>query len=366
MLTKVLLCAVCALGAAATPAVAAFPGHNGKIAYESYRDGDVDIWTMSPNGRHQTNLTHASGAIDASARWSADGRKIVFMSNRVTAADPSPGDFEIFVMDADGSDQRQVTFNSIDDFEPAWSPDGDRIVFERIFADFDADLFTIRANGTGELNVTDSPGVMDREAAWSPDGREIAFSIGGNAGRERGDIATIRPDGAHLRRLTFTDADEGSAAPAIDEESPAWTPDGRRIAFTSDSGALGRQFDVYAINRDGGHPTRLTFAECGAPAWSPDGRKLACGSSRTGDSEVWTMRFDGSRPRNRTQSPLSQDGFPDWQPLGNHERAEEDDDYSSSGNTPPASLSHRAEGAPNEFGAPVSRPVLNTVRSRQP
>jgi Tol biopolymer transport system component len=86
------------------------------------------------------------------------------------------------------------------------------------------------------------------------------------------------------------------------------------------------QFDVYAINRHGGHVTQLTFAECEAPAWSPDGRKLACGSNRSGDSEIYTMRSDGSRPLNRTQSLQSQDGFPDWQPLGGDRRAEEDDD----------------------------------------
>ena len=256
--------AVCAgsLAAGVGPALAAFPGANGKIAYEHYVPAvdDTDIWTMSPNGRHQVNLTNDPSAPQWSPKWSADGRRIVFTSNRATAADPAPGDLEIFVMDADGSHKRQLTFNSFDDLDPAWSPDGHRVVFDRFFADFDADLFTIRANGTGERNVTASPGVMDRAPAWSPDGREIAFSTGGDApdaGNERGDIATIRPDGTHLRQLTFTDADEGSATPAITEEYPAWSPDGRRIAFTRDNGAPAFQFDVYTINRHGGHLTRL-------------------------------------------------------------------------------------------------------------
>src|SRR5688572_16670156 len=77
---------VVALGASSTPAVAAFPGQNGLIAFESDRDGgDVDIFTMAPNGRRPpVNLTADSPVFDADAKWSADGRSIAFMSDRVT------------------------------------------------------------------------------------------------------------------------------------------------------------------------------------------------------------------------------------------------------------------------------------------
>lgn len=316
MFTRVLLCAICALGASAPSALAAFPGQNGKIAYESFRDGDVDIWTMRPTGREQVNLTHDPSAIDIAPKWSPDGGRIVFASTRATAADPSPGDFEIFVMNADGSDPRQLTFNAADDVDPAWSPDGRQLVFARFFGDFDADLFTIGADGSGERAVTESPGVMDRQPVWSPNGREIAFSRGGNAAEERGDIFTIRPDGTHLRALTST---------AADEESPDWSPDGHRIAFTSDRDARDTQWDVYVIGRGGGRADRVTYAGCGGPAWSPDGRNVACPSDRTGDPEIWTMRADGSQPHNRTQSPSSADVSPDWQPLPAWDHAHDDD-----------------------------------------
>lgn len=315
MLTRVLLCAACALLVSATPAHATFPGRNGKLAFDSF-DGSVgDIYTMSPNGRHLLNLTPDSPADDSTPRWSPDGRMIAFWSTRTGPANPT-GDQEIFVMNADGSGLRQVTFNTVDDGAPAWSPDGDRLVFHRWLDDFNADLMTMRVDGTDERNLTRSPGVVDRQAAWSPDGREIAFSRDDTG--ISGDIYTIHPDGSHLRRLTST---------VTDEEYPNWSPDGERIAFHSDAAAPNEQWDIYVMRRDGGFPpTRLTTAEGCCAAWSPDGRKIAFGSNRTGNSEIYTMRADGTRQTQRTVRPDSQEGLADWQPLPKNAKAEEDDD----------------------------------------
>ena len=79
-------------------------------------------------------------------------------------------------MNADGSGLRQLTYNTVDDGGPAWSPNGDRLVFHRFIDDVDhADLMTVRVNGTGERNLTRSPDIVDRYGVWSPDGREIVF-----------------------------------------------------------------------------------------------------------------------------------------------------------------------------------------------
>ena len=328
-----ILCAlaVISLGGLATgvsPALGAFPGDNGKIVFDSDRDGgDPDIWTMSPNGRNQVNLTASSEAADFLASWRADGKKIAFMSDRETPSNPTPPgfpgpDFEIFVMDADGSNQKQITFNALDDEVPGWSPDGKRIVFERDFdpvrGQVDYDILTMRANGADERRLTNSPGVLDFDPDWSPDGRRIAFASERDGDAE---IYTMRPNGSGVRQLTFND---GSGQ--FDGE-PSWSPDGRRIAFTSERDAVPEtpfQVEIYTMRADGSHQTRLTFDDLSdfRPAWSPDGRQIAFSSFRDvtpgteGNSEIFTMRADGSNQVNRTNN-VAFDAGPDWQPLDN-------------------------------------------------
>jgi len=315
MLTRALLCAACALLVSATPAHATFPGENGKIVFMSFDDVQTDIYTMSPNGRHVRNLTLDSPADDDFPRWSPDGRMIAFWSTRTGPANPT-GDQEIFVMNADGSGLRQVTFNTVDDGGPAWSPDGDRLLIHRWLDDSNADLMTMRVDGTHERNLTRSPGVVDRYGIWSPDGREIVFNLD-DSGLEN-DIYTIRPDGSHLRPLTSTPADE---------ENPDWSPDGKRIVYHSDTAMPGEQWDVYVMRRDGGAPpTRLTTTYGTHAAWSPDGHKIVFGDGRTGDSEIFTMRADGTRQTQLTVRPELFDNHADWQPLPKDARAEEDDD----------------------------------------
>jgi Tol biopolymer transport system component len=288
--------------AAAGPALGAFPGENGKIAFMSDRGGDYfDIWTMDPDGRNLVNLTAKSKADNLAPNWRADGQMIAFMSDRVTATNPE-ADFEIFVMKADGSHQTQITFNTLDDEEPAWSPDGRRIAFVRdldpIRGQTDDDLLTMNADGSNQRNLTSSLGVQDSSPNWSPDGTRIAFLSDRDGDLE---VYTMRPNGSSVRQLTSNDGIEFQ---------PNWSPDGRQITFTSDRTDSA---EVYVMDADGTNQTNLTPNHKGGgffSAWSPDGRKIVY----LNDYDIFTMNADGSDPLKLTKGPAF-DFESDWQPL---------------------------------------------------
>jgi Tol biopolymer transport system component len=313
-------------------ALTAFPGKNGRIAFESDRDGqDPDIWTMDPDGGDPRNLTADSAGGDLGPAWSPDGRRIAFW--RDTDGPDGPDDGEIWVMRADGSEQTQITNNADLDLEPAWSPSGRRLVFQRDPdgpGPDDGEIWVMRADGSCEKQLTDNA-VEDNEPAWSPDGRRIAFHRDTDPAPEleavNFEVFDMRPDGSDVRQLTD--------APGFDG-GPNYSPDGRDIAFDSERDG---DADIWVMRRDGGDPTQLTGedpAEDAADiltAWSPDGRFIAFSSNRdsTPDvetSDVYVIRADGSDETNLTNDPAF-DFNPDWQPLDDGDGHEGDDDDDS-------------------------------------
>jgi Tol biopolymer transport system component len=317
---------VAALLALPATALTAFPGDNGRIAFESDRDGpDLDIWTINPDGSDPLNLTADSVAEDFAAAWSPDGERIAFVRDPGTPDPPAEG--EIWVMRADGSSQTQVTSNEVDDFDPAWSPSGHRIVFARDpdgNGPVDSELWVMRADGSGERQLTDND-VEDFEPAWSPDGRRIAFDRDTDPAPEAFDfdVFDIRPDGSGVRQLT--------AAPGFDG-GPNYSPDGDDIAFDSERDG---DADIWVMERDGDDPEQLTGEDPAENAgeilngWSPDGEFIAFSSNRAStpdaeNSEIYVMREDGTDETNRTNDPAF-DFNPDWQPL-------DDDDDDDDGN----------------------------------
>ena len=226
-------------------------------------------------------------------------------------------------MDADGSNPTQITFNEFDDELPAWSPDGRRIVvqrdFDKVRGQADYDILTMKANGRRERNLTNSPGVQDYDPDWSPNGRKIAFTSERDGD---GEIYTMKPNGSRVRQLTFNDA------PFAFDGDPNWSPDSRKIAFTSERDAIPEtdfQVEIYTMRANGDDQTRLTFHDLSdfLPAWSPDGRKIAFTSFRDATEETGTTRRSTRCAPTAAISPDSRktvafDAAPDWQPLDDH------------------------------------------------
>ena len=164
---------------------------------------DSDIFVMSVDGRSERrNVTNDPRAIDDDPDWSPDGRTILFTSHAVTDDANNSVTAEIFAMtvEAPGT-RRRLTDNTEEERGPAWSPDGRRIVFSCRRGGADFEICVMNADGTGQIQLTDNA-VADLTPSWSPDGKRIAFHrrVG-----ERGQfqIFVINPDGTGEKQLTF-------------------------------------------------------------------------------------------------------------------------------------------------------------------
>jgi Tol biopolymer transport system component/CubicO group peptidase (beta-lactamase class C family) len=275
-----------------------------KIAFVRERGGSYEVYVMNADGGRQQKLARGNAPV-----WSPDAKKIAFLRS---------GD--IYVMNADGSEQRSLTRNAASDSDAAWSPDGKKIAFVHERGG-NAEILVMNADGTGQRNLTRNAS-RDEDPVWSPDGRQIAFArkVAWGAGGVGGqfDVFVMKADGSGQRRLTRDPSGESH---------PAWSPDGRKIVFErhGGSGAGGSSwawYDVYVVNADGsGRPTDLTKearprpnrASRALPAWSPDGRMIAFLSSSDGNYDVYVMNADGSGQTNVTRSRANESRFA-WSP----------------------------------------------------
>jgi TolB protein len=291
------------------------------IVFVSWRDGNGEVYAMDADGSSPRNLTQ-NPANDVRPAWSPDGRSIAFVSRRSPSSrcKSGPGgcwrDYdrqsENYVMSADGSTKRNLTRDRASDDLPTWSPDGRRIAFLHGRGRGRGQLYVVNADGSGLRNLgrIAGPALFASHPVWSPDGRTIYF------GRY-----LISTDGSGARKLPYI--------PLI----AVWSPDGRQIAFVNNvSTGLpgpGARFkddsEIYVMNADGSGTLRLTHnvGYDGKPAWSPDGRKIAFQSSRRAvrgvvggsKAEIYVMNADGSGKRNLTRNPAN-DGNPSWSPDG--------------------------------------------------
>jgi TolB protein len=213
--------------------------------------------------------------------------------------DPANTHAALFTMNADGTGSKQLTSppkGAIDSL-PDWSPDGKRIVFHREYADKPYEIYTIAADGTDQRQVDPGcpVGVVEDEGdiceetdpAWSPDGKLLAFSwphgaikqVGGEDTIEARGIGVMAPDGSGARLVTQTKRPTSS-----EDETPSWSPDGRRIAYVrlNISAEPRGATALFVADADGSKERQITPWRMSAadPAWSPDGSLISFRSER--------------------------------------------------------------------------------------
>jgi Tol biopolymer transport system component len=297
---------------ASTAAPPAWSPDGQKLAFNRSASGlNSGIYVVNADGSGLQNLTSGWGPA-----WSPDGRKIAFgRVVKVRWVTPNGPDLDIFVMNADGSGiQNLTTGNPKPEEGPAWSPDGQKIAFGRVVGvvrcgtggcgPAESDIFVMNADGSGQQNLTRKPTLHLGSPTWSPDGQKILFQR--RAKGKNWEIFAINSDGSGLRNLTRSRSHDLDAA---------WSPDGRRIVFrTSRHG----KWELYVMNADGSGQRRLTrtpAANESRPSWSPDGRKIAFTREVGYSFELYVMNADGSGQRRLTpNSPVDRWVAYSWSP----------------------------------------------------
>jgi Tol biopolymer transport system component len=295
-LTITALAAVCALAALSGSARATHQdATSGRLAF-AIKDGSgvSNIYSVRPNGNGLVRLTNST-AFDLCPDYSRDGRLITFCSNR-------SGSFEIWAMNADGSNVHMVTNGNRFIF-PDYSPDASKIVFSGTAAatDVNQNVYVINADGTGITQLTTDGN--NQYPTFSPNGKKIAFTSD-RTGVEQ--VWVMNADGSNQTQISHSGVTE--------DQVPDWSPDGKKIAFAQGSIAGAGGGRIWVMNADGSNPVQLTSGpgDDFGTAWSPDGQQIAfVRNFANGDRSVWTMNADGSDQQRVLPIPLTE-YVPTW------------------------------------------------------
>lgn len=265
-----------------------------KITFVSDRGGTPDLFVINADGTRELQLTHTPEP-EGAEQWSADGKQILFSSLTNNTS-------HIFAIDPDGKNQREI--GSVPGRAPTLSPDGQRWLY--MAGTWTATrLMVSDLDGSNAKQLTDGSSIAWNNH-WSPDGKRIAFT-GRDTPQSELAVFVMNADGSSSRKLTNIPLAEGGA------QWPVWSPDGRRLAIQVNSRLQKNSAHIWIVDVATGRANKLAAHSQPyvdeTPSWFPDGKQIAFQSNRTGKMEVWVMKTNGQGARQVT-------GLPPYMPEG--------------------------------------------------
>ena len=256
-----------------------------RIAFSSNRGGAEDLFVINADGTGERQLTHTAEN-ETGLQWSADGRQILFS---VFTNDTS----HLYAIDPDGKNLREIS--SLPGRAPMLAPDGNRVVY--MAGTWTATRLMVSAlDGSGAKQINDGTSIAWNNH-WSPDGKRIAFT-----GRSdpKGELAVfvMKADGSERRQVTHVPAEEGGA------QWPVWSPNGRHLAIQVNSRLQKGTAHIWIVDVATGAARKLAGHSQPyldeTPSWFPDSKRIAFQSNRSERMEVWVMNADGTGQRQVT------------------------------------------------------------------
>lgn len=300
--------ALTALAGAAHPAKANFPGTDGRIAYQ--QDSTGEIWTIKPDGSDPKLVASPSdvNSYDTEPAWSPNGQQIVF-----TELNFNGGPNQLWLVNADGTNRHLLFTESAGygDGQANWSPDGSRLIFRRCnFSRYEAcAIYSVKVNGTGlnaitKFTANTTGGAVDVKPEYSPDGKTISFSSFNRGGVQNG-VYLMSAHGTGIHLITPT---------ALGATDADWAPDGSKLTFSSHC-CNSEPSTIDTINPDGSGLTELATpppsGQTLRPSYSPRGDMIVFARLTFPGSDIETIPAGGGNPPTVVATDAD---YPTWGP----------------------------------------------------
>ncbi|HSJ52539.1 MAG TPA: hypothetical protein VLC52_02235 [Anaerolineae bacterium] len=245
-----------------------------RVAFERQIVGNYEIYAVNADGTDLVNVSNLTGG-DVTPQYSPDGEEIAWV--RFVG-----GAGEIIVANADGSNQVNVTNHAKDDRGPVWSPDGTKIAFYSLRQEERWEIYSMNADGSNVERLTDRF-CQSHDPVWSPDGLKIAFVCGL---RPYAEVYVMNADGSNWQRLT-----EDATNDYYEDAALAWSPDSTRLAYVKYYNEGHSKGNIFTVNVNTKEIVQVTSKDTAShsPAWSPDGTRIAFSTYRSEESASYDI-----------------------------------------------------------------------------